>query len=53
MNESKMSIIKFQLDNVNFFVDSDLETIKEFFIQNLAPFYDAFNPVVQILKVRK
>jgi hypothetical protein len=53
MNESKMSRIKFQLDNVNFFVDSDLETIKEFFIQNLAPFYDAFNPVVQILKVRK
>ena len=52
MSESKMSRIKYQLDNVNFYVDSDLETIKAFFIKNLAPFYEAFNPVVNGLKKR-
>ena len=52
MSESKMSRIKYQLDNVNFYVDSDLETIKAFFIKNLAPFYEAFNPVVNDLKKR-
>ena len=52
MSESKMSRIKYQLDNVNFYVDSDLETIKAFFIENLAPFYEAFNPVVNDLKKR-
>ena len=50
MSESKMSRIKYQLDNVNFYVDNDIETIKTFFIKNLAPFYDAFNPVVNSLK---
>jgi uncharacterized protein with ParB-like and HNH nuclease domain len=52
MSESKMSRIKYQLDNVNFYVDNDLETIKTFFIKNLAPFYEAFNPVVNGLKKR-
>jgi hypothetical protein len=52
MSESKVSRIKYQLDNVNFYVDNDLETIKTFFIKNLAPFYDAFNPVVIGLKKR-
>jgi uncharacterized protein with ParB-like and HNH nuclease domain len=52
MSEAKMSRIKFQLDNVNFFVDNDIENIKSFLIQNLAPFYEAFNPVVNGLKKR-
>ena len=52
MNDSKMSRIKCQLDNVNFYVDDDIATIKTFFIQNLAPFYEAFNPVVNGLKKR-
>jgi hypothetical protein len=52
MNDSKMSRIKYQLDNVNFYVDDDITTIKKFFIQNLAPFYEAFNPVVNSLKKR-
>jgi hypothetical protein len=52
MSESKMSRIKYQLDTVNFYVDNDLETIKTFFIKNLAPFYEAFNPVVNGLKKR-
>jgi hypothetical protein len=50
MDESKMSRVKYQLDNVNFYVDNDLDTIKEFFIQNLSPFYEAFNPIVNGLK---
>lgn len=50
MDESKMSRVKYQLDNVNFYVDDDIETIKQFFIQNLAPFYEAFNPIVNGLK---
>jgi hypothetical protein len=50
MSEAKMSRIKYQLDNVNFFVDNDIENIKSFLIQNLAPFYEAFNPVVNGLK---
>jgi hypothetical protein len=33
-------------------VDNDIETIKTFFIKNLAPFYEAFNPVVSGLKKR-
>jgi hypothetical protein len=45
--------IKYQVVNVNFYVDSDLETFKAFFIKNLAPFYEAFNPVVNSLKKRK
>jgi len=52
MSDSKMSRIKYQLDNVNFYVDNDLETIKTFFIKNLAPFYEAFNPIVNVLKKR-
>lgn len=52
MNDSKMSRIKCQLDNVNFYVDDDIATIKTFFIKNLAPFYEAFNPVVNGLKKR-
>jgi hypothetical protein len=52
MNEAKMSRIKHQLDNVNFYVDEDIEKIKSFFIQYLSPFYDAFNPVVNGLKKR-
>jgi len=52
MDESKMSRVKYQLDNVNFYVDDDIDTIKEFFIKNLSPFYEAFNPVVNILKKR-
>jgi uncharacterized protein with ParB-like and HNH nuclease domain len=52
MNEAKMSRIKHQLDNVNFYVDEDIEKIKSFFIQYLSPFYDAFNPVVNSLKKR-
>ena len=52
MSESKMSRIKYQLDTVNFYVDNDLETIKTLFIENLAPFYEAFNPVVNELKKR-
>jgi len=47
-----MSRIKYQLDNVNFYIDNDIETIKAFFIKNLAPFYEAFNPVVNGLKKR-
>jgi uncharacterized protein with ParB-like and HNH nuclease domain len=50
MSESKMSRIKYQLDTVNFYVDNDIETIKTFFIKNLAPFYEAFNPIVNDLK---
>lgn len=50
MNESKMSRIKYQLNDVNFYNDSDINTIKEFFIQNLSSFYDAFNPVIQEIK---
>ncbi len=53
MNDAKMSRIKCQLDNVNFYVDDDIATIKTFFIQNLAPFYQAFNPAVQTLRVKK
>jgi len=52
MDESKMSRVKYQLDNVNFYVDDDIDTIKEFFIKNLSPFYEAFNPVVNSLKKR-
>jgi len=52
MLESKMSRIKHQLDHVNFYVDSDLETMKTFFVQNLSSFYDAFNPVINGLKKR-
>lgn len=52
MRDAKMSRIKHQLDNVNFYVDGDLETIKHFFITNLSGFYDAFNPVVITLKGR-
>ena len=52
MSESKMSRIKYQLDTVNFYVDNDLETIKTLFIENLAPFYEAFNPIVNELKKR-
>lgn len=52
MLESKMSRIKHQLDHVNFYVDSDLETMKTFFVQNLSPFYEAFNPVINGLKKR-
>jgi hypothetical protein len=52
MLESKMSRIKYQLDHVNFYVDSDLETMKTFFVQNLGSFYEAFNPVINGLKKR-
>ena len=50
MDEAKMSRVKYQLDNVNFYVDDDIDTIKEFFIKNLSPFYEAFNPIVNGLK---
>ena len=50
MLESKMSRIKHQLDHVNFYLDSDLETMKTFFVQNLSSFYEAFNPVINGLK---
>ena len=52
MSDAKMSRIKHQLDNVNFYVDGDLDDIKDFFITNLSGFYDAFNPVVITLKGR-
>lgn len=52
MAESKMCKIKYQLDNINFYNDNDLTSIKEFFIQNLGLFYDAFNPIVNSLKKR-
>ncbi len=45
-----MSRIKYQLDNVNIYVDDDIDTIKAFFIKNLSPFYEAFNPLVNGLK---
>ena len=50
MNESKMSRVRYQLDNINFYNDNDLVSIKEFFIQNLGLFYNAFNPIVSSLK---
>ena len=52
MNESKMSRVRYQLNNVNFYLDSDIVAIKAFFIQNLGLFYDAFNPIVNSLKKR-
>ena len=52
MSDTKMSRIKHQLDGVNFYVDSDIETIKKFFTENLNGFYEAFNPVVITLKGR-
>jgi uncharacterized protein with ParB-like and HNH nuclease domain len=52
MSSAKMSRIKYQLDDVNFYIDSDIETIKKFFLENLNGFYDAFNPVVLMLKGR-
>ena len=52
MSDAKMSRIKYQLDDVNFYIDSDIETIKKFFIENLNAFYDAFNPVIITLKRR-
>ena len=36
MSDAKMSRIKHQLDNVNFYVDGDLDDIKDFFITNLS-----------------
>ena len=52
MSDAKMSRIKHQLDGINFYVDSDIESIKKFFTENLNGFYDAFNPVVLTLKGR-
>jgi uncharacterized protein with ParB-like and HNH nuclease domain len=50
MSDAKMSRIKYKLDSVNFYVDGDIEIIKDFFITNLGGFYDAFNPVITMLK---
>ncbi len=50
MDHAKMSRVKYQLDNVNFYNDDDLNTIQEFFLAHISNFYDGFNPVVQELK---
>lgn len=52
MPNSKMSRIKYELANVNFYLDNDIPVIKEFFIKHLSPFYEAFNPIVMTLKKR-
>ncbi len=38
--------------HVNFYVVNEIETIKQLFIQNLAPFYESFNPFINSLKKR-
>ena len=50
MKDSKMSRVKFQIDNVNFYEDSQITMIKEFFIENLNGFYEAFYPEIDLLR---
>jgi hypothetical protein len=50
LRDNKMSRIKYQLDDVNFYIDEDLHKMNHFFLENLILFYDAFNPVIQGLK---
>ena len=52
MVDSKMSRVKFQVDNINFYDDTQLPVIQEFFIKNLGGFYEAFNPVIDSLRIK-
>jgi len=48
--DNKMSRVKFELQDVNLFIDSHWERMNHFFVEYLPKFENAFRPFVKQLK---